>query len=222
MDSQNMNNQNAYAQTAYSQELQEKVALKQLHKGKGTAAIVLGIFSLLGCLGPISFICGIIAIFVGANARKKSKKTTGTAGMVMGIIGVIISMIVTVLFIAMMTGIMAPQMISYTNKVDISSDTMMCDTVKTAMLVAFDDPTLLNDEASLDFLMEYCDGDYYDISVIYENHCGFARSVRDALGIYSYEELCDQLKSKDAETIEFAVRDGELLVRIPGTDIEVN
>lgn len=215
MDGQNMNNQNAY-----SQELQEKVALKQLHKGKGIAATILGIISLIGCLGPIAFICGIVAIFVGANARKKSKKTTGTAGMVMGIIGVVISIIGTVLIIAMMAGVMAPQVVSYTDKVEVSQDTMMCDTVKTALTVALMDPSVSNDTDSIAFVLTYGDGNYHDISVIFENDCKYTQAVQATLNIYSYDELCDTLNSSGADTMEFAIDDYGVSVRIPGTEIE--
>lgn len=215
MDSQNMNNQNAY-----SQELQDKVALKQLHKGKGIAATILGIISLLGCLGPIAFICGIIAIFVGANARKKSQKTTGTAGMVMGIIGVVISIIGTVLIIAMMAGIMAPQVVSYTDKVEVSQDTMMCDTMKTAMTVALMDPSVSEDADSIAFILMYADGEYHDVSVIYDYDCKYTQAVQATLNIYSYDELCDTLNSSGADTMEFAMDDYGVSVRIPGTEIE--
>ena len=207
-------------QTMNSQELQDLAALKQLHKGKGVTAIVLGIVSLLVCLGPISFICGVIAIIVGATARKKSRKTTGTAGMVMGIIGVLLSFIATIIIILMMTGIMAPQMVNYMEKTEISSDTQICDTARTAIMTALYDPSC-QDEDSLDFIEYYGDGYYYDIYAIYSDDYAFAESVKEMLGYDSYEDLCDALSSDGAYGLEFSIDGYDVSTRISGTDIEV-
>ncbi|MBO5342364.1 MAG: DUF4190 domain-containing protein [Lachnospiraceae bacterium] len=209
-------------QTMDSQELQDLANLKQLHKGKGIAATICGIVSLIGCLGPISFICGIVAIFVGANARKKSNKTTGTAGMVMGIIGVVISIISTILIIAMMAGIMAPQLGNYMDKTEIANDTQLCDTVRTAIVTCMMDPSVITDEEAADFINYYCDGYYYDISVMFYEDNKFTESFQDILDVDSYSELCDKLESDGAYTIEFCADYNEVYVRIPGTDIEVN
>ncbi|MBQ7765570.1 MAG: hypothetical protein IJ397_01870 [Lachnospiraceae bacterium] len=207
-------------QTMNSQELQDLANLKQLHKGKGITATVFGIISLFGCLGPIALICGIVAIIVGANARKKSQKTTGTAGMVMGIIGVALSVIATIFIIAMMAGIMAPSMVNYVDKTEIASDTQLCDTVKTAITVALYDPSCA-DEESLDFIAYYSDGYYHDLSEIYEDDCKFAESVKEMLGYTSYEDLCADLQSDGAENILFYINGDTVAVKIPGADIEV-
>ncbi|MBQ3517419.1 MAG: hypothetical protein IJA29_09375 [Lachnospiraceae bacterium] len=74
-----------------NQDLQETLYLKEVHKGKATSAIVFGIISLLGCFGPISMCSGIIAIIMGAKAKKLSRNTVGTGGLVLGIIGTILS-----------------------------------------------------------------------------------------------------------------------------------
>lgn len=207
-------------QTMTSQELQDLAALKQLHKGKGTAATIFGIISLLGCLGPIAFICGIIAIFVGANARKKSQKTTGTAGMVMGIIGVILSLIATALIILMFAGVMAPQVANYADKAEATNDTYICDTVKTAITVALYDPSC-QDEESLEFIEYYGDGYYYDVYAIYSDDCAFAETVKETIGYDSYDELCDALSSEGAYGVEFSIDGYNVSTRISGTDIEV-
>lgn len=203
------------------QQLQNQYDLKEMHKGKGVAATVLGIISLIACLGPISFICGVIAIFVGAIAKKKSQGATGTAGLVMGIIGTVISVIICLCIIGGMTGIMAPQFIKYTEKTEISSDTQLCDAVRSAIMTAMLDPSVAGDTESADFIDNYNDGSYYDIYIIYESDCKFTESVKDALGIYSYSDFCDTLESDGAETVEFAIEENRVYVRVPGTDIEV-
>ena len=63
--------------------------------GKATAALVLGIISLIGICIPIAgIICGIIAIILAVMAKKEGS-TDGKqkAGMILGIIGIVISII---------------------------------------------------------------------------------------------------------------------------------
>ena len=68
----------------------EEVKEKNPESGKSTAAMVLGIISLFICLGPVSFICGVIATILGSIAWKRSGKTVGKGGMVMDIISIIL------------------------------------------------------------------------------------------------------------------------------------
>ncbi len=68
----------------------EEVKEKNPESGKSTAAMVLGIISLFLCLGPVSFICGVIATILGSIAWKRSEKTVGKGGMVMGIISIVL------------------------------------------------------------------------------------------------------------------------------------
>ncbi len=209
-------------QTMNSQELQDLAALRQIHKGKGVGAIVLGIISLIGCLGPISFICGIIAICLGASARKKSRKTTGTAGMVLGIVGVMLSAVTVLTIVLMLSGVMGPQLLAYSAKADASNDMMVCDAVRSAVTTAMLDPEVVTDEASTEFIQQYCQGGYYDVEILFEEDNAFTETFRSYMDADSYDDILDSLKSKDADSIEFAVEDGiYVIVRIPGTDIEI-
>ncbi len=82
-----------------NQDLQETLYLKEIHKGKATSAVVFGILSLLGCFGPISMCSGIVAIILGAKAKKLSKNTVGTGGIVLGIIGTLLSAPLTIFIV---------------------------------------------------------------------------------------------------------------------------
>lgn len=196
---------------------EEMYELKARHKGKGTAAIVFGIISLIVCLGPISFICGIVAIILGVVARKKSGKTTGTAGLVMGIIGVVLSL----LLFAGMVGIMGPQYLKYTKKADTSADMQMCDVVKTSIRVSLADNSILEDNESAEFLANYGDGEYHSIYEIFASDCLFAETVKEYMGVSSYEELMQSIRTEGAETIMFCIDGHDVTVKIAGTDIEV-
>lgn len=70
--------------------VEEAVNEKNPESGKSTAAMVLGIISLFLCLGPVSFICSIIATILGSIAWKRSNKTVGKGGMIMGIISIVL------------------------------------------------------------------------------------------------------------------------------------
>lgn len=87
-------------QTEQQTELEDLMTLKLQYHSKGVVATVFGIISLIACLSPISLIAGIIAISVGGSTRKKSKGTVGTGGLVMGIIGTILSLIPILIVVA--------------------------------------------------------------------------------------------------------------------------
>ena len=74
--------------------------------GKATAALVLGIISLIGICIPIAgIICGIIAIILAVMAKKEGS-TDGKqkAGMILGIIGIVISIIMWIFNAVILAG----------------------------------------------------------------------------------------------------------------------
>ena len=74
--------------------------------GKATAALVLGIISLIGICIPIAgIICGIIAIILAVMAKKEGS-TDGKqkAGMILGIIGIGISIIMWIVNAVILAG----------------------------------------------------------------------------------------------------------------------
>ena len=74
--------------------------------GKATAALVLGIISLIGICIPIAgIICGIIAIILAVMAKKEGS-TDGKqkAGMILGIIGIFISIIMWIVNAVILAG----------------------------------------------------------------------------------------------------------------------
>ena len=74
--------------------------------GKATAALVLGIISLIGICIPIAgIICGIIAIILAVMAKKEGS-TDGKqkAGMILGISGIVISIIMWIVNAVILAG----------------------------------------------------------------------------------------------------------------------
>lgn len=74
--------------------------------GKAVAALVLGIVSLLGlCIPLVGIICGIIAIILAVMAKKEDS-TDGKqkAGMILGIIGIVVSIIMWIVNAVILAG----------------------------------------------------------------------------------------------------------------------
>ena len=83
----------------------DRLTLEQKN-GKATAALVLGIISLIGICIPIAgIICGIIAIVLAVLAKKEGS-TDGKqkAGMILGIIGIVISIIMWIVNAVILAG----------------------------------------------------------------------------------------------------------------------
>lgn len=65
--------------------------------GKAIAAMITGILSIVLCFWSLGgFVLGIIGIILGMQGRKSTKKGMGTAGLVCGIIGIVLTAIVFV------------------------------------------------------------------------------------------------------------------------------
>lgn len=68
--------------------------------GKAIAAMITGILSIVLCFWPLGgFVLGIIGVILGMQGRKSTKKGMGTAGLVCGIIGIVLTAIIFVVAI---------------------------------------------------------------------------------------------------------------------------
>ena len=57
----------------------------------------------------------------------------------------LVELIIVIAIMAILVGVMAPQLIKYIEKTNVSSDTQLCDSVKTAMTTAMMDPAVIAD-----------------------------------------------------------------------------
>lgn len=95
-----MDNENVIVETADTTTVSEKPKTP----GKAIASLILGIASLLlGCCGSVGIVTGIISIILTCSLKKDTgdKNTMATVGMILGIVGIVISLIVLIVNLAM-------------------------------------------------------------------------------------------------------------------------
>ena len=145
-----------YSQTEYQQTAVEGKAKRPR---AAVAALVLGILAILtSCAFGIGAVFGIIAIILAIVAGKKQKEKDGvrTTGLVLGIVGTVIS------FFGLIIGIAAivPTMSKYTQKAQKSTDIMTAQTLQTAIHTSLAMEEVYDD-------MSYYSGETYSLSEDY-------------------------------------------------------
>ena len=126
----------------------------------------------------------------------------------------LVELIIVIAIMAILIGVMAPQLIKYIEKTNISADTQLCDSVHTAIMTAANDPVVLTDSKSQEML--YGDGsndgirtpgadcrlDSYGSNSVWTN-CAFAQAVTETLGFDVFTQGCrhyQHCKSTPAKT----------------------
>lgn len=72
----------------------------------------------------------------------KKQKSIGNKGFSL------VELIIVIAIMAILIGVMAPQLLRYVERTRVSSDTQLADSVRTAVRTAMMDPVVLNDNAS--------------------------------------------------------------------------
>ena len=124
----------------------------------------------------------------------------------------LVELIIVIAIMAILVGVMAPQLIKYIEKGKVSSDSQLADTVHTAMVTAMMDPEIVNMKDS-GIPDNSADGVIGDLTGSY------ASAVKETLGITEFTEIGSSLKSNGAEDVNWKVINGNTIsVWIPGTD----
>ena len=100
----------------------------------------------------------------------------------------LVELIIVIAIMAILVGVMAPQLIKYIEKTNESSDTQLCDTVRSALTTAALDPDIVTKGQGIKTgngmtVTAACDGS------------DMIKAVEDILGV-SLANIDDQLKSK--------------------------
>ena len=140
----------------------------------------------------------------------------------------LVELIIVIAIMAILVGVMAPLLIKYIEKTNVSADTQLCDTIHTAIITAMSDPDVVADDKSQEMLydtyglMMVANGsrlDHYGAGSEWVT-CPFAAQVTETVGFDLFTMGCDHsqhLKSKGA-------RDNGIITIVPnatGTDCAV-
>ncbi len=131
----------------------------------------------------------------------------------------LVELIIVIAIMAILVGVMAPQLIKYIEKTNVSSDTQLCDTVKTAVTTAVMDPEVLNQATSVTKINTWSSPQA--LSGITSGATKAESSVLEALGVTSGANANSQLKSSGAAShgVSFQVVGSNAVhVWIDGTD----
>lgn len=122
----------------------------------------------------------------------------------------LVELIIVIAIMAILVGVMAPQLIKYIEKTNVSSDTQLCDTVKSAVTTAIMDPAVINSSG-------YSFNNYNGNITGLDLGGTFVTNVEETLGC-SRSELAAKLKSKDAKQIDVIIAGSNSVhVTIPGS-----
>lgn len=131
----------------------------------------------------------------------------------------LVELIIVIAIMAILVGVMAPQLIKYIEKTNVSSDVQLCKTLKTAMETAATDAAVANETAYTPFKTN----DSGDTSS-FTNPGGtvYMSSLEETLGVKNISDLNGQIKStlgKAEKKISYVwVSDSSVVVYINNTD----
>ena len=120
---------------------------------------------------------------------------------------------------AILVGVMAPQLIKYIEKTNVSSDIQLCKTIKTAMETAATDAAVANESDYTPFSA----GEGGAVTSVNPGGTVYLSSMEETLGVGQLSQLESQKKAtlskKSGNTIQYYwVSDSSVVVYIPGTD----
>lgn len=138
----------------------------------------------------------------------------------------LVELIIVIAIMAILVGVMAPQLIKYIEKANVSADVQMCDSVHTAITIAMMDPEVLvandNSRSQIDFLL---DGDSKWVSQIGGNTV-FCNQVKEILGwdVFNTPTQREHMKSSPASSsgalrIEATPGGSGFVIWINGSDV---
>ncbi|MBQ8247257.1 MAG: prepilin-type N-terminal cleavage/methylation domain-containing protein [Lachnospiraceae bacterium] len=132
----------------------------------------------------------------------------------------LVELIIVIAIMAILVGVMAPQLIKYIEKTNVSSDTQLCDTVKSAVTTAVMDPSVLNDSNSKSRLA--ATGIWINVNGV-SGTSEFDKAVQETLGMDSTSIATIDSKIKSAHGsggIQYNIMGSNSVhVRIPNTDV---
>lgn len=132
----------------------------------------------------------------------------------------LVELIIVIAIMAILIGVMAPQLMKYVDRSRQSADTQVADTVRTAVVTAMMDPAVTDAPAT----KNYADlGTLFADTSIKDGHGDFVKAVRETLNITestsaadAAKEIKDKLTSKafNAQEIQVDIANSKVTVKI--------
>ncbi len=128
----------------------------------------------------------------------------------------LVELIIVIAIMAILVGVMAPQLIKYIEKTNVSADTQLADTCKTALTTAMMDPAIVTisgytQPSSGNFNANITAGSSAATSA-------FNEALLETLGVTAMTQVNGKLKSKDASAISFSVyQSNQIIITVLGS-----
>ena len=132
----------------------------------------------------------------------------------------LVELIIVIAIMAILVGVMAPQLIKYIEKSKVSSDTQLADSVHSAVITSMMDPEVALDNTAAAYINSIQNNTETINTLASSTGNKFQESVAEILGVTSGAEVTSSLKSTRAASSEVQVElnNNSCSVIISGTD----
>ncbi len=131
----------------------------------------------------------------------------------------LVELIIVIAIMAILVGVMAPQLIKYIEKSNVSADTQLAGTIQTAVTTAMMDPEVLADQSASSYITSLQSAGQTDISAfVTPTTNSYCSAVAEILGVTNTSDITGSLKSSGASTISVTLGTNSCDVILPNTD----
>lgn len=113
----------------------------------------------------------------------------------------LVELIIVIAIMAILVGVMAPQLIKYIEKTNVSADTQLADTCKSALTTAMMDPSIVTKSG----YTQPVSGTIQNFSAGGAASAEMVEAIKETLGVTNLSDLTGKLKSKGASSISYDV-----------------
>lgn len=134
----------------------------------------------------------------------------------------LVELIIVIAILAILVGVMAPMLIRYIEKSNVSSDIQLCDTIKEAVNITRCDPDILKDDDSAAQIAFLEDGSLYSVGY-FTQQTEFTDAACDILGadIIGASASDNVLNSRRLMKSRVAKQNGVIMMQMQGNNLYV-
>lgn len=131
----------------------------------------------------------------------------------------LVELIIVIAIMAILVGVMAPQLIKYIEKSNVSADTQLAGTIQTAATTAMMDPEVLANSVASSYITSLQSAtSAQNLSMFVGSGNSYTSAVSEILGVTAAADVQGSLKSAGASSIEVNLGTNSCTVVLPGTD----